>query len=515
MAAPTIKDTTINPIIVPSAGSTNPFSNVEVQGAFEPTWDNIYGAGGDLTITLTSPSGVAGLGALSDPNNVFGASSYKFDAVTNTFTEHTYGGPQIGPLPYVRDAVHGLLYTAPTLAPGQTITVNATISFTEIQWDGLTNYPVATHGVPVTVTDPAPVMLQVGGQAPTSGPVVINSGPDTFTLNVSEDAYQGDAQFTIDVDGNQQGGVQTVTASHKAGETQPYIVNGSFGRGSHSYVVNFLNDAYGGSDATDRNLYVDSASYNGYQFPDSSVAVFTDGAAGHSFNPLVIDGPTIGNGPDSFKFAVSEDAYQGDAQFIISLDGKQPFGVQTTTALHAAGQTQNFTVKGDFGPASPHAVTIQFLNDAYGGTASTDRNLYVDVISLNDSSLGITPSTASLFTNGNMAFVRPGDGPDKLVVSLSEDAYQGHAQADVTLDGKLLGHMSVTAPHLGTPQDFTFIGSFGDGPHTLGVNFVNDAYGGSDATDRNLYVGGASLNGVAHPEIMANLFSAGTVNFTI
>ena len=165
MAAPTIKDTTVNPIIVPSGGTTNPFVNVEVQGAFERTWDSFYGAGGDLKITLTSPSGLSNLGTLSDPNHVLGSSGYNYDVATNTFTEHTYGGPHIGALPYVSNAVHGLLYTAPTLASGQTLTVQATISFTEVQWDGKDQYPVPTHGVPVTVTDPTPVTLHVASPA--------------------------------------------------------------------------------------------------------------------------------------------------------------------------------------------------------------------------------------------------------------------------------------------------------------------------------------------------------------
>jgi len=141
MIAPTIKHTSVNPIIVPSGTTRDLFANVNVEGAFETTWDAIYGAGGDLKVTLTSPSGLTNLGTLSDPNHVLGSSGYNYDAATNTFTEHTYGGPQIGPLPYVRDAVHHLLYTAPNLASGQTLTVQATISFTEVQWDGKDHRP--------------------------------------------------------------------------------------------------------------------------------------------------------------------------------------------------------------------------------------------------------------------------------------------------------------------------------------------------------------------------------------
>jgi hypothetical protein len=44
--------------------------------------------------------------------------------------------------------------------------------------------------------------------------------------------------------------------------------------------------------------------------------------------------------------------------------------------LHAAGQTQTFNVLGNFG-AGTHTVSVNFTNDAYGGTPTTDRNLYV------------------------------------------------------------------------------------------------------------------------------------------
>jgi hypothetical protein len=40
---------------------------------------------------------------------------------------------------------------------------------------------------------------------------------------------------------------------------------------------------------------------------------------------------------------ISEDAYQGDAQFTVSVDGKQLGGTFTTTASHASAISQSFT----------------------------------------------------------------------------------------------------------------------------------------------------------------------------
>ena len=102
-----------------------------------------------------------------------------------------------------------------------------------------------------------------------------------------------------------------------------------------------------------------------------------------------------------------------------------------------------------------------------------------------------------------------------LVLTLSQDAWQGNAQFSVTVDGKSLGPaQEVTALRKnGATQDFTFRGDFGAGPHKVAVTFLNDAYGGTAATDRNLYVERASLNGVAVPDVARALLSAGAVEF--
>ena len=92
--------------------------------------------------------------------------------------------------------------------------------------------------------------------------------------------------------------------------------------------------------------------------------------------------PTPSAVADTLTLNVSEDAWQGDAQFIVSVDGKQVGGVTTVTALHANGQNQDFTFR-DFWGAGPHNIGVTFLNDAYGGTAQTDRNLYVNGAALN------------------------------------------------------------------------------------------------------------------------------------
>ena len=92
----------------------------------------------------------------------------------------------------------------------------------------------------------------------------LSSSPDTITLRVSEDAYKGDAQMVVKVDGKQVGdSAYTVTASHAAGKTQDITLNGDFTTGTHKVEVAFINDFYEGSASADRNLYLQGIDVNG------------------------------------------------------------------------------------------------------------------------------------------------------------------------------------------------------------------------------------------------------------
>ena len=348
----------------------------------------------------------------------------------------------------------------------------------------------------------APQSSGGGGSPPTT--VTLGSGPDTLAMLIAEDAWQGDAQFTISVNGKQIGGVQTATASQGAGQTQTFNVMGSFG-GSNIATVTFLNDAYGGTASTDRNLYADGAQIDGVFVPGSGLALLSGGPQSFSFN-----GPATAV-TDTLVVSLSEDAYQGDAQAIITVDGKTVGGTVTVSALHAQGKSQAVTLTGQFGLGT-HDVGVQFINDAWGGTSATDRNLYVDAVSF-DGQPSATPPGA-LYANGTAHFAT---AASPLVLQLSEDAYQGDAQFTVAVDGKALGPaQSVTALHAsGASQNFAFSPAIAAGTHDVAVSFLNDAYGGSPAMDRNLYVGAILVNGAAAPGAAGSLFATSTQHFSV
>jgi hypothetical protein len=302
-----------------------------------------------------------------------------------------------GAMGYVASAGEAWLGGAPTAATPSTVTThldNVVMS----QWTGGSG--IYNGGV----TPPKPLITTLG------------NGADTLVLKISQDAWQGSATYTISVDGKQIGGLQTASASHASGQDDLITVKGNWDAGSHKVSVNFTNDAYGGSATADRNLHVDGITFNGTAVTGGVADLMSSGPANFAFIKAapVVTPPkpfttTLGSGADTLVLKLSQDAWQGSATYTISVDGKQIGGLQTASAWHSAGQDDLITVKGNWGAGS-HKVSVNFTNDAYGGTVTADRNLHVDGITFNGKAL--TGSTADLMSSGpvDFAFSKAGAG---------------------------------------------------------------------------------------------------------
>ena len=394
---------------------------------------------------------------------------------------------------------------------------------------------VSTTSAAVIVPPPPPVPVQPPA-APVPVEVTVGSGPDTLTVKVSEDAYNGHAQFTLKVDDVQVGGTLTASASHALGQSDTFTLKGDWNDGSHKVSVTFLNDAWGGNAALDRNLYVDKVSFNGVDLASSSAALetprtvdFTVPAIPISVAPSVpapapVQPPvtntpaqtTVGSGPDTLTVKVSEDAYNGHAQFTLKVDDVQVGGTLTAGASHALGQSDTFTLKGDWNDGS-HKVSVTFLNDAWGGSPKLDRNLYVDKIAFNG--VDLASSSASLERPGTAEFTVPATGgaatSNVLTLRFSEDAYQGDAQFSVAVNGQQVGGtVTAHASHAsGQAESISLTGSWGAGPQQVSINFLNDRWDGSAATDRNLYIESLTYDG--QTTAGADMMGGGVVRFTV
>ena len=250
---------------------------------------------------------------------------------------------------------------------------------------------------------------------------------------------------------------------HDNRQWQDITLNGNFAN-PQEVDVKFLNDTYGGSHATDVNLYVGSITVNGHTYAGTSG---TDNAAGTFASMDPNAAVMVWNGTTSFNTAgagsttpgagsttpaatptpapapaptpapvpapapaasdagtvtvhVSGDHWAGhaggDPQFVVLVDGQQIGGVQTVSAVHDNGQWQDITLNGNF--ANPQEVDVKFLNDTYGGSHATDVNLYVGSITVNghtyagtsgtDNAAGtfasMDPNAAVMVWNGTTSF---------------------------------------------------------------------------------------------------------------
>ena len=415
----------------------------------------------------------------------------------------------------IASGIASLLTAASTPAPTTTTPTTTPPASTSTTTPATTTAPTTpTTTTPSTPSTSATTTTTLT-PAPVAAPVTVGSGPNSIVLDISEDAYLGDAQFTLSVDGTQYGATQTATASHSAGAEQSFTIEGSFAAGLHIILVNFLNDAYAGTPQTDRNLYVDQIAYGGVvqntaaaldaQGPQSfivgsAVTLSTTTTATMTATPVTVAPATaqaiaLGSGPDTLALQVSEDAYLGDAQFTVSVGGTQIGGVQTASASHAGGAAQVFDVEGSF--AGLQVATVTFLNDAYGGTPQTDRKLYVTGATID----GATVSGATLaeLSQGSASFTFQAPATSRVVsLNVAEDAYLGDAQFTVSVDGAAAtAPQTVTASHAaGTSQQFS-LGALSVGSHEVAVSFINDLYAGTPSTDRNLYVTGINVGGAS------------------
>ena len=263
-----------------------------------------------------------------------------------------------------------------------------TASVTELAYVNGTIYQENTSNLWWGETQPNGSWAVSPGTATSPLPVV--GSPDKLVLQMSEDAYNGDAQFTVKVNGVQIGATYSAIASHAAGQDNMLTLSGYFGA-VPTVAVTFTNDLYGGP-GLDRNLYVDGIVY--------------DGAAQAASALIYKTGTTTFNLPapasDTLTLKMSEDAYQGDAQFNVMVNGVQVGGTYSATASHSASQDTMLNLSGNFGGAP--TVVVTFINDAWAGTGQ-DRNLYVDGITYD----GVAQTaSANLYSNGPAAFALHG-----------------------------------------------------------------------------------------------------------
>ena len=364
----------MNAKLASGAGTISAFWLLPVDGSWPPELDAVEVLGNDpTTLVMTSHSSGATTphwATIPDPAKAF--HTYGVDWQPDKITWY-FDGKQMAQQDTPADMNKPMYMLLDTMTGTSSSWVGAPNAGTTTKME--IDYVRAYASKPDLSSGGSP---NPGGSAPPS--VILPAlATDTLQLSLSEDAWQGDAQCVITIDGKQVGGTQTITASHGQGKSQIVSLTGQWGPGAHDVGVQFINDAWGGTVATDRNLYVGRVTLDGQASTASPIAQMSGGTA------------HVATGASPLVLQLSEDAYLGDAQFTVSVDGKSLGAAQSVTALHGKGAVQNFAFAQAM-TAGTHDVAVSFLNDAWGGTAATDRNLYVHAVDANGAAL---PSTAA------------------------------------------------------------------------------------------------------------------------
>lgn len=146
------------------------------------------------------------------------------------------------------------------------------------------NFAKIGKGLALTSSDFKVIEASSMDEIPTTGLVTkTGTGSDILSLKITQDYYNGDAKYEVYVDGQKSGDTFTAKALHGSGQFDTLEIKGDWGASNHNVEVKFLNDLYGGTVQTDRNLYVEGATYNGVAVSGSSLSLYTASTKAFTF----------------------------------------------------------------------------------------------------------------------------------------------------------------------------------------------------------------------------------------
>ncbi len=324
-----------------------------------------------------------------------------------------------------------------------------------------------------------------------------------ITLTVDGDQFQGvDPILRVTVDGEQIASDTPVTAIHSAGTWEAITIQPFLLASSSQLGLELVNDpgdpapGYGNPVAGESNaIYIQQITIDGKAITSGQITL-------NNSNFTYVPIPQTTSAPDTLVLDVSEDAYQGDAQFVVSVNGVQIGGIQTATASHSAGQDTAVTLNGSYG-ADP-TVVVTFTNDLYLGPGE-DRNLYVDGMTYD----GIAQTASdTLLADGSAAFALHGSvtaAIPKATLALGDDtgatASLGviSSGSQVTLGGSQIaldGNIRQSIDSTGVANIST--DTFGSGVISVATKDTGGAsYHFSNFLSTNVELGGAPAHSMA------------------
>jgi Ca2+-binding RTX toxin-like protein len=400
-----------------------------------------------------------------------------------------------------------------------------------------TTPPSSGGGSPTPPTPPSD-----GGTVPPLSPASLSfgSGPDTIVLKVAQDYWQGSAQYTVSINGQAFGGTLTASALRASGTADTLTLRGDWGE-KVTLTLSFLNDAWGGTDETDRNLFLLGTSFNGGEL-GTTAEFFSGGERSFSLadssspSPVpppppsppvkpVLPTPLVATllkgtkAAETLTGGAGDDIIRGQAgaDLLAGGGGRDTFILEPGSGFDRIGDFEPGKDRLFFSGIDPASVKASAstiggkpgLLLTYGTAGDTVLLSGAGGLKLGDlvfanvpapaAGGAIVPATAAIaepppgFEPVSYAF---GKGADTLTLRIAQDYWRSDAKYIVSLNGQTYGG-ALTASSLrdsGFTDTVTLRGDWGR-DNTLEVRFLNDAWGGSPDKDRNLIVSGLTLNG--------------------
>lgn len=479
-AAPSFRDTTSGPVVLPSGKTATPFSTVAVD-------ESKVGATETLTIVL-SPQNIynppADFGIIIDP---LGGGSY--NAMTHTFTETAVA---TGVPTAATSILQRLTYTPPTPTPGNFIAINAALS-------------VSVSGNPTPVTDAQPVVLDIVTAPALTGtvanePIASGSTIRPFaTTRVTDNNLRYDAQDVAAIvltDGNSTAidgdGILTGIGLSKIGVgTYALAPSFSYNLQSNLQSLEFTPAAVagGGTRITSFALTVQDAATT-LASADTTTSVLVIGPTLNPTPPLIagtVTGQTVASGGSAihpFNAATISDSNPNPmVSATLTLSGG---GSLNGPGLLPSGALANATYT--VAATSPAMLTTTLHNLAFVGPAGTARNTSTITLTVSDGSQTATDSKTTILAQpdsgagGNFSV---SDQTTGQVIAVNGNPYSGPvpglAQQLIYVTPDNL-NIAATVPNV-------FIHS-GSGTDALDVSRVNGNNILDGSTGSNFLVGG-------------------------
>ena len=305
-------------------------------------------------------------------------------------------------------------------------------------------YPFSPPATPTPFPPGAPFSPLVTSAPDSTMPVmpVASATTDTLVLDLSEDAWQGNADFAITVDGNQVGSTQAVTALHSQGASQLFTFTGDWGTGVQDVGITFENDAWGGSPAEDRNLYVNSATLNGAS-TSADISMWSNGT---SYVDVTAPSETLELGGSSTSYtSIGQDTILGGAGAdAVSLDGPSALfmGEAGTDAIAAGAGTDTIEAFSATMMVQAGSGTMSFIAGSASSTVMGGSGTMTYTGGTGASTV-VAASGASTLTGGNGSLmVEQGSGNTVVKAGTGSETYDINA-------GSVHGFMQISDFKLG------------------------------------------------------------------